>query len=168
MAEETVQKDDKIDEKSNESLDNAVDKLIRHHVYVSMGMGLIPIPFADFIGVTGTQLNLLRKLSEIYNVPFSNDLVNILIGSLIGGAFPASLGPRLGWSLAKMIPGVGQSLGAVSTSAVSGACTYAVGKVFNRHFSEGGTFLTFDSKKARAYYEEMFKEGQKVAKEVGR
>ena len=166
MAEETVQKDDKIDEKSNESLENAVDKIIRHHVYVSMGMGLIPIPFADFIGVTGTQLNLLRKLSKIYNVPFSNDFVNILIGSLIGGAFPASLGPRLGWSLAKMIPG--QSLFAVSTSAVSGACTYAVGKVFNRHFSEGGTFLSFDSKKARAYYEEMFKEGQKVTAENGK
>ncbi len=49
---------------------------------------------------------------------------------------------------------------------VSFACTYAVGKVFSRHFAEGGTFLSFDPEEARAFYEEMFKEGQEVAAEL--
>jgi hypothetical protein len=41
-----------------------------------------------------------------------------------------------------------------------------VGKVFARHFAEGGTFLSFDPEKAKAFYEEMFKEGQEVAADI--
>ena len=47
---------------------------------------------------------------------------------------------------------------------IAGASTYAVGKVFYRHFASGGTFLTFDPEKARAYYEEMFQKGKDVVK----
>jgi len=142
------------------------DKTIRHHVYVALGIGLIPIPFLDFVGVTGVQLNLMRNLAQIYNMPFSKDMVKNLIGALIGGAFPASTGPRIAFSIAKTVPGIGSALGVASASAVSGACTYAVGKVFSRHFAEGGTFLSFDPEAAKAFYEEMLKEGQEVAAEL--
>ena len=142
------------------------DKLIRNHVYAAMAVGLIPLPFLDFAGVTGVQLNLMRKLAQIYNIPFSKDMVKNLIGALIGGAFPASAGVQVGGSIAKIIPGIGHIAGTASVVIVAGAATYAIGKVFNRHFSEGGTFLSFDPEEARAYYEEMFREGQEVAAEI--
>ncbi len=153
------------EETTEESLDNA-DKIIKKHVYGAMAVGLIPFPFMDFVGVVGVQLNLLRKLAKEYDIPFSKDMTKNLIGSLIGSGLPVSLGAEMGWSLAKFIPGLGYILGAVSTSVVSGACTYAVGKVFKRHFSEGGTFLSFDPGEAREFYAEMFKEGEKVAAKI--
>jgi uncharacterized protein (DUF697 family) len=142
------------------------DKMIRQHVYMALGVGLVPVPFVDFVGVTGIQLNLMRKLSELYAVPFSKDMVKNIIGALIGGAFPASVGSRILSSISKVVPGVGQTMGAVCAATVSGASTYAVGKVFARHFSEGGTFLSFDPEKAKAFYEEMFRQGQEVATEM--
>jgi len=34
--------------------------------------------------------------------------------------------------------------------------------VFSRHFSEGGTFLRFDPKEAKAFYAQMFEEGRRM------
>jgi uncharacterized protein (DUF697 family) len=130
-----------------------------------MGMGVIPVPFVDFAAVSGIQLNLLRKLAQLYNVPFSKDMVKNLIAALIGGAAPASFGRYL-TSMLKSIPVAGTIAGITGGVIVGGASTYAVGKVFDRHFSEGGTFLTFDPEKARAYYAEMFSEGKEVAAEI--
>ena len=147
---------------SDESIEEKAERLIRHHVYAGGAVGLIPVPFVDFAAVAGVQLNLLRKLAQLHNVPFSKDMVKNLIAALVGGAAPASVGTYM-TSMLKAIPGVGTAVGGLSMVLVGGATTYAVGKVFNRHFSEGGTFLTFDPEEARAFYAEMFKEGQNMA-----
>lgn len=143
-----------------------IDKLIRHHVYGAMAVGLIPLPLADFAGVTLVQMNMLRALGKRYDVPFSKGVVKNILSSLIGGAVPAVASPPLALSLAKMIPAAGMTVGVVTMPLVAGASTYAVGKVFVQHFASGGTFLTFDPDKVKAYYEEMFKEGQKVATDL--
>ncbi len=144
------------------------DKTIRRHVYISLGIGLVPLPFVDFAGVAGTQLNLLRKLSEIYNIPFSKEMIKNILGALIGGAFSAAVAPRLAFSIFKIVPGPGQTLAVAGAAGVSGASTYAIGKVFDRHFAEGGTFLSFDPEKAKAFYEKMFQEGKKVVDDLKR
>ncbi len=168
MEKTTVDQNDQQDYEQEpvDTSENTADKLIKQHIYMSLGVGLIPVPFIDFVGVSGIQLNLMKKLSELYDVPFSKDIVKKIIGALIGGAFPASIGSRIISSLSKTIPGVGQTLGTLCAATVSGASTYAIGKVFARHFSEGGTFLTFDPEQAQAFYEEMFKEGQEVVVEM--
>lgn len=150
---------------SQENVEN-IDQIIRNHVYSSMIVGFVPVPFLEFVAVTGIQLNMLRKLSNVYNIPFSKDLVKNLIGSLIGGVFPVSVGSRVAMSLIKIIPGFGIVFGSVSLSVAFGASTYAVGKVFNRHFAEGGTFLTFDPAQTKSFYWQMFKEGEKVTDEL--
>ncbi len=142
------------------------EKLIRRYVYASMGAGLIPIPFLDFAGITGIQIRLLRKLAQMYEIPFSGNMLKTLVGSLIGGAFSASVGVRLGGSLAKLFPVIGQSLAVATVSLSAGASTYAVANVFNRHFSEGGTFLSFDPAGARDFYETMFGKGLDMAMEL--
>lgn len=144
--------------------EEAVDETIRFHIYGSIATGLIPVPIIDFLGLTGIQLNLLKNLSALYEIPFAKGLVKNLIGALVGATVPSLYLS----SLVKTIPIVGLGAGAVSTSVIAGASTYAVGKVFNRHFSEGGTFLTFDPEKARAFYMQMFKEGQQVAAEAAK
>jgi len=88
MKTETTETEKTGQEPSQEELDN----LIRNHVYASMGVGLVPIPLADFLALTGIQINLLRKLAKTYDVPFSKDTVkNILLKlSLLLDRLPAS------------------------------------------------------------------------------
>ncbi len=137
-------------------------KIIRNHVLVSLGVGLIPLPVVDLVGITGVQLNMLRRLSKTYEVPFSEHKVKNILSSLIGGGVSLPISSAL-FSLVKFVPVVGSTVGAVSMPISAGAVTYAVGKVFHQHFASGGTFLSFDPDKVRDYYAEMLREGKTVA-----
>jgi len=142
-----------------------LDKLLKYHVWASIGVGLVPIPLADFAGLTAIQLNLLRKLAKAYGVPFSKDKVKNILSSLAGGALPTVASMPLAASLTKFVPIVGQTVGAITLPVVAGATTYAVGRVFIQHFASGGTFLTFDPDQVKDYYAQMVKEGEKIARE---
>ncbi|MCP4105829.1 MAG: DUF697 domain-containing protein [Desulfobacteraceae bacterium] len=144
------------------------NKTIRHHVYCSMAVGLVPIPLVDFAGMTGVQLNMLRVIAKKYEVPFSTGIAKNLISSLVGGALPVTVSGPLAASLSKLIPGVGSTVGIVTMPIVGGATTYAIGKVFVQHFASGGTFLTFDPDQVREYFTEMLKEGKKVAESASK
>ena len=54
----------------------------------------------------------------------------------------------------------------VTMPVIAGASTYALGKVFKKHFEAGGTFLSFDSERMKKYYNEKFGEGKEVASEL--
>lgn len=145
----------------NNKTEEAQD-IVQTSMYYAMGIGLVPIPVFDFIGVTGVQLDMLRRLSNHYNVEFMKGKGKNIIGALAGGGFSTSLAPMLA-SMVKAVPFVGSTLGAVSMPIVAGATTYAVGKVFIQHFESGGTFLTFDPEAVKDYYAEKLKEGKVVA-----
>lgn len=140
----------------------STDKVIKNHMYGAIAVGLVPVPAVDLVALTGVQLNMLRKLSRMYGVPFSKDKGKNVIAALAGSGVPVmAVGPLM--SFAKTIPVVGQTIGALSMSAVAGATTYAVGKVFVQHFASGGTFLNFDPGKVQAYYEEMLRKGHEIS-----
>ncbi|OQX25935.1 MAG: hypothetical protein BWK80_13010 [Desulfobacteraceae bacterium IS3] len=141
------------------------NKVIRNHMLVSMGVGLIPIPIADMVGITAVQLNMLRKLAKIHEVPFTQHKVKSILTALVGGGGSLTVAEGFA-SLIKFVPVVGTTVGAVSMPITAGAITYAVGKVFLQHFASGGTFLTFDPEKVREYYAEMFKEGKTAAADM--
>lgn len=143
-----------------------LDEIIRHHMYASVGVGLFPLPLFDFVALTGIQLNMLRKLAEAYDIPFRKETAKNIVSSLIGGALPTTLSGPLAASVAKFVPFLGQTAGVLAMPVVSGAATYAIGKVFVQHFASGGTFLTFDPDQVRDYYEKMFREGQEAAAKV--
>ncbi len=141
------------------------EQVLRNHVLGALGVGLIPIPIVDLVALTGVQMNLLRRLAQEYDVPFSEDIVKHLLASLIGSTIPLSFSHTFA-SLIKGIPLIGQTTGALAMPILAGATTYAVGKVFIQHFASGGTFLTFDPEKVRAFYHEKFKEGQEIASQL--
>lgn len=163
MAEEIV----KEEVKTEELLPTAeeADRLIRNHVYGAMGVGLIPVPIVDFVALTGVQLNMLRRLAKLYEVPFSQDKVKNLLSCLVGSAIPVGLSIPVA-SLLKAIPIIGQTAGVLGTSITGAAMTYAVGKVFLQHFASGGTFLNFNPDEVKEYYARMFQEGKLVAAEM--
>ena len=141
------------------------EALVRKHAIGAVAIGLIPLPGVDFVALTVLQLNLLRKLSTEYGVPFTEDIGKKAVGSLVAGYTPVALAMPIA-SLLKIVPVLGQALGGLAMSAVSGASTYAVGKVFVQHFESGGTFLNFDPVAVREYYRAQFQKGQEIVKEA--
>ncbi len=139
------------------------DRILRQHAWASMGVGLIPLPLADLAGLTIVQLNMLRKLAKAYNVPFFKGVVKNILYSLGSGALPVAVSGPVAASMMKIVPVAGQGLSAATMPVAASASTYALGKIFIQHFASGGTFLTFDPEKVKAYYAEMFEEGEKVA-----
>jgi uncharacterized protein (DUF697 family) len=137
------------------------DKVIRNYALGSIVPSLIPVPMLDLVVVTGIQLKMLHSLAQTYGVEFKEEAGRSAVAALIGGT--ASLGvSRLVTSAVKAVPFVGQITGAVTMPVINGGSTYAIGKVFKQHFESGGTFLTFDASKVRAYFEEQLKEGKQV------
>ncbi len=138
------------------------DVTLRNHVLGAMGVGMVPIPVVDLVSLAAIQLNLLRKIAKKYDIEFTEDIAKNVLASLIGSSIPVAFSFTFA-SLIKGVPIIGQTAAALAMPILSGATTYAVGKVFTQHFASGGTFLTFDPDKVKDYYAEMFKEGKDIA-----
>ena len=55
---------------TDQERDEVASKLVDRFSLWSGAAGLIPIPLVDMAAVGGVQLQMLRRLSEIYGVPF--------------------------------------------------------------------------------------------------
>ena len=108
------------------------------------------MPFLDLAAVGGVQIQMLRRISRIYGVPFSENRGKALIVGLAGAMIPASSGIGAA-SLMKSVPIVGTAISAVAMPALSAGATYAIGMAFIQHFASGGTLLDFDPAKYREF-----------------
>ncbi len=140
--------------------------IIRRYVMLSMAAGLVPVPFADLAAVTGTQLKMISALAAHYKTPFEAERGKSLIGSLFGTLGAMSVGRGVLGSLIKGIPVVGTIAGIAVVPALSGATTYALGKVFAAHFESGGTLLSFDAGTFKDEFARQLKAGEKIALEL--
>src|SRR5438132_7696284 len=75
---------------TEEERDEAASKLVDRFSLWSGAAGLIPVPLVDIFAVGGVQLEMLRRLSEIYGVAFSDNRGKSIIASLAGSVIPAS------------------------------------------------------------------------------
>ena len=138
------------------------DTIIKNHIVWAMGAGLIPVPIVDFFAVSGIQLDMIRQLCKLYDQDFKESEGKAIITSLTGSGL-ARMGAK---AMIKFIPGIGSVIGGVTMAVLSGASTYALGEVFQRHFETGGTFLDFDPKRLKKMYNEKFEKGKKVAEQI--
>lgn len=136
-------------------------EIIKNHVGFSLGAALIPMPAADLLAVSAVQLNMLRQLAKVYGVGFLDALGKNLISAVAGGSIA-----RLSASLVKAIPGVGTIVGELSMPVLSGASTYALGRVVASHFHKGGTLDDFDLMHARKGYQSEMENGKRMAEEL--
>lgn len=142
-----------------------VEVLSRNHILMAMGVSLVPLPVVDILGAMAIQLDLIRKLSAEYGVPFKEDRGKAVLTSLLGGIAPMVVG-EAAISLLKFIPLVGTTFGVATMPVVFGASTYAVGKVFVQHYEAGGTILDFDAAKMKKVFLEEFCAGKKTAADL--
>ncbi len=129
------------------------NSIVNTYVLYSMGVGVVPLPVVDLAALITLQVYMLKKLSSVYGVQLSDEWGRATIGAIVGGTAPVALFTRLA-SLLKFIPVVGQVGALFSLSIAAGASTYALGKVFSRHFESGGTLDSFDPVKKRLEYDQ--------------
>src|SRR5271165_2559316 len=132
---------------TDEERDELASKLVDRFSLGSAAAGLIPVPILDVAAVGGVQLAMLRRLAEIYGVPFSENLGKSMLASLAGAVIPATTAATAAMavgSLVKSLPGIGTAIGALTMPVVSAGATYLIGRVFIQHFASGGTLLEFD------------------------
>lgn len=125
-------------------------KLVERFSVWSGVAGLIPVPLVDLAAVGGVQMQMLRRISQVYSVPFSENRGKALIVSLVGSTIPVSSGIGAS-SIAKSVPVVGTAISAIVMPALSVGATYAIGMAFIQHFASGGTLLDFDASEYREF-----------------
>lgn len=136
------------------------DKIIRKYAFSSGVFGYVPIPVLDALGIMAVQRKMLFNLAKVYKVPFSRSLAKDLLKTLTGGLVSQAAIPMA----IKIIPGVNVLLGSAGMAAVGSASTYAVGKVFQKHFEEGGTLIDFSADAKKSIFETELKTGLKLSK----
>jgi uncharacterized protein (DUF697 family) len=141
-ASETVDKDGAT-ASDTESREAAAEKLVDRFALWSGVAGLVPLPIIDVVAVGGLQAQMLRRLSQIYNVEFSENRGKALIAAIAGSMVPATSAIGAASTL-KFVPIVGTITAVFVMPVLSAGATYAIGKAFIQHFESGGTLLDFN------------------------
>ena len=128
---------------STETRAEVSSKLVDRFAIWSGVAGLIPLPVIDVVAVGGLQVQMLRRLSQIYDVEFSENRGKALIAALAGCMIPATSGMGAA-SAMKAIPIVNVLAAGFVMPVLSAGATYAIGKAFIQHFESGGTLLDFN------------------------
>ena len=139
------------------------ENLIKNHVMAAGALSVVPLPLLDIAAITAVQLRMIQKLAAMYGKTFSESPVRNTIAGLAGGVLGHGAGVLTALSLAKVIPGFGSLLGIVSMPVVVGASTYAIGRVYVRHFEEGGSIYDISVDSMKSFYKEQLDKGKQVA-----
>lgn len=140
--------------------------LVKRNVYWAAGLGLIPVPIVDVLALAGVQVKMLKELSDLYGVNFHEDKARTIVVSLFTGLGSVGIAKVVARSLFRLVPVVGQLVGAVGTAVVAGALTMAMGNLFVMHFESGGTLLDFDVDKMRDHFKHEFEKAQKTVSQM--
>src|SRR6476469_2247913 len=98
---------------TSEERDQVANELVDRFSLWSGAAGLIPVPLVDMAAVGGVQLHMLRRLAEIYGVPFSENRGKSILTSLVGAVIPASAATTTA-SLMKGLPVIGTASGVLT------------------------------------------------------
>jgi len=145
MAQTTASSDDRSahEDTNTEPRDVVANRLVDRFALWSGVAGLIPVPVVDLVAVGGLQVQMVRRISQIYDVPFTENRGKALVASLAGALIPTTSGIGAA-SVFKVVPVLGTIAAGFVMPALSAGATYAIGRAFVQHFESGGTLLDFN------------------------
>jgi len=132
------------------------------HALVAAGIGALPL--VDLVGVSAVQAKLLHSLATLYGQSWDRRRVSEFFGLLgmgIGASYVARL---LGREVVKLIPGWGQTVGAMWGATASGTTTYALGKTASAYFLSQQQGHPVDAAAIRRVYAEALASGASIFK----
>lgn len=137
------------------------DKIIKKHIFWSIGIGVVPLPFLDAIGVSVIQHDMLRQLCNLYDIDYDANKGKNIIAAISGGTIA-----RLGANSLKMIPVVGSLIGAISMSAFSGITTFAIGQVFISNFEDGVGLFEINLEAGEKLFQDAYERGKEYVESL--
>ena len=156
----TISTDDKAVALANELTHykclDAASAIISSATKWSVVASFIPIPYLDIASLGVIQVNMIVDLSKLYDQRVSKHAVQGVVAVLFGTLAPAGAANYALTTSAKFIPGYGSAVSAVTLATFGAAATYAIGKVFVRHFENGGTFDSFSAAEIQADLKKEF------------
>jgi len=132
------------------------------HAMAAAGVGALPL--VDLAGVPAVQAKLLRDLARLYGQTWDRRAVSEFLGLLGAGVGAGYLGRLLGREIVKLVPGWGQTLGAVWGATASGATTYALGKAAGFYFAGRRQGGSIEPEALRRVYAEALAVGSSILK----
>jgi len=148
------------DKNTEKSANPDADKILRNHMIAAGATIFVQVPLLNIGVLTAINLRLLRRLAKAYEVEFSEQRANALIGTLAGISLRATA-----HGLVSVIPGIGRFIASIGAPLFPAASTYALGRLFIKHFESGGTFLNFDESKAKDEFDKEVKEGEELIRQ---
>lgn len=103
--------------------------------------GVIPIPMADTIPITGAQMTMIMGLAKVFDIPMTQAAAQ----SILGGTMASQAGRAIFSNIIKGIPGVGTVVGGVISAGTSVALTETLGWIVAEDFYKQSIGLGSDS-----------------------
>jgi uncharacterized protein (DUF697 family) len=119
----------------------------RHAAYSAVG-GIIPLPLANFAGVTTVIVRMVKVLSDHYGVPFERDRARAIVVALVGGAMPTGVATLTMSALIYILP-PSALMGLAASSITAATFTRSVGRIFIEHFESGASLEDFPGHELR-------------------
>ncbi|MFH6983475.1 YcjF family protein [Marinoscillum luteum] len=136
--------------------DKQIVSITNKYAAVASVAGLIPVPVLDLAALVGIQVKMVHEIARTYGKNLKDEALRVAISSLIT-TIPANSFASVGTSAFKAIPLIGTIFGGLTAVAYYGASTYAVGKIFDSHFSSGGDLLNFRAQDVKSAYVNLVK-----------
>jgi uncharacterized protein (DUF697 family) len=132
--------------------------------YALAATGVGALPVVDLVAVPAIQAKLLHSLAGLYGQGWTRREVSEFLGLLglgVGVGYAARL---VGRALVKLVPYLGQTLGAVWGATASGATTYALGKAAGYYFGTRRVGERIDAAELRRVYAAALASGTNLIK----
>ena len=124
-------------------------RLVRDNAATCAVISFVPARFLGSVGISALQLRMLAELSELYGVPFSQNVARSLVAASVGGVLNSVLARNPVSHALRDWVNVHLSVIALPLRLLTGpvlmaAYTYILGNAFVRHYEKGGAYLDFD------------------------
>lgn len=130
------------------------------HALAAAAVGALPA--VDLLGVPAVQAKLLHSLAALYGLPWTRRLASEFLGLLGLGAGVGYTARLLGRGLVKLVPVLGQTLGAAWGAGASAATTYALGKAAGYYFGSHRLGERIDAATLRRVYADALASGARL------
>ncbi|MDR4516368.1 MAG: GTP-binding DUF697 domain-containing protein [Nitrosomonas sp.] len=150
-----------------EAVHDLYERTAHQHIvgYATTAAGLGALPVVDLVAVSAVQAKLLHSLATLYGQTWDKRTISEFLGLMGAGVATGYVARILGRAVAKVIPVLGQTVGAIWGASASGATTYALGKAAVYFFVRHRNNLSVDSETIRRIYAEELERGTAILKD---
>ena len=119
--------------------------IVAQHAVWSTAGGLIPLPYANVLAISGAQVAMVVALCRHYGHAYTKEAVTSVVAAIVGTTAPYALSAGLTSLVFRSMPVVGSVFGLATMAGLSNLSTRTLGKLFIEHFEDGNDLDNLDT-----------------------